>query len=153
MSGGGNMTAIAVFGIYTTKSQVELALGEMTQDGFNRGDISVLFPDNPQSREFARENQTQAPEGTVSGPTAEVELAGSLGIMHAATGPIQGALSGALLGMGIPADEIETYGNLVAKDGCVLLSVRCHAPEEVVRVKDILQRSGAEHISSTTESN
>jgi hypothetical protein len=149
--GGGNMTDLAVFGIYATKPLVELAVDQMIKDGFNKADLSVLFPKNQASREFVQEKQTKAPEGITSGPAAEVPLAGTSGITHPATGPVQGALSGALLGMGIPADEIETYGNLVAKDGCVLLSVQCHTPDEVTRAKDLLQRTGAEHISSTTE--
>ena len=62
-----------------------------------------------------------------------------------------GGLIGALVGMGIPEYEATLYEGRV-KDGGVLLSVHCDTSEEIKQAKDILQRTGAEDISSTTES-
>ena len=93
------MTDLAVFGTYATKRQVELAVDQIIQDGFNRDDLSVLFPENQTSREFVQEKQTRAPEGISSGPAAEVPLAGTIGITEPSIGPVHGALSGALVGM------------------------------------------------------
>ena len=145
------MTDLAVFGTYATKRQVELAVDQIIQDGFNRDDLSVLFPENQTSREFVQEKQTRAPQGISSGLAAEVPLAGTIGITEPSIGPVHGALSGALVGMGIPPDEMETYGDFVVKDGCILVSVQCQAPDQVTRARDLFQQTGAEHISSTTE--
>ena len=144
-------TNTAVYGLYKARPNVEEAVDALKLGGFRNTDISVLFPENQASREFVQEKQTKAPEGVNSGPTADVPLAGTSGVTHPATGPVQGALTGALLGMGIPSDEIERYGNFVVKDGRILLSAQSHAPDDATRAKEVLKQTGAEHISSTVE--
>jgi len=52
--------------------------------------------------------------------------------------------------MGIPEYEAKRYEGRV-KDGGVLLSVHCATSEESARAKDILKRTGAEDISSSSE--
>ena len=57
-------------------------------------------------------------------------------------------MTGALIGMGIPEYEAKRYEGRVAK-GVILLSVHCDTSEEINRAKEIMERSGAENISST----
>jgi len=53
--------------------------------------------------------------------------------------------------MGIPEYEAKRYEGRL-KDGGVLLSVHCNTAEEISRAKDLLKHSGAEDISSSSES-
>jgi hypothetical protein len=68
----------------------------------------------------------------------------------AGVGGAVGGLTGALIGMGIPEYEAKRYEGRV-KDGGILLSVHSDSSEETKRAKDILERTGAQDISSTGE--
>ncbi len=165
----------AVFGIYPTAAQAEQAVDSLVVEGFFHNDISVLLPDNQSSRDFAHEKNTKAPEGTTTGVAAGGTIGGTLGLLAGigalaipgvgpfiAAGPIMGALAGigvggavgglvgALVGMGIPEYEAKRYEGRV-KDGSILLSVHSDSSEETKRAKDILERTGAQDVSSTGE--
>ena len=68
----------------------------------------------------------------------------------AGVGGAVGGLTGALVGMGIPEYEAKRYEGRV-KDGGILLSVHSDSSEETKRAKEILERTGAQDISSTGE--
>src|ERR1700736_2103259 len=165
----------AVFGIYSSHSQVESAVDALRAAGFRNTDISVLFPENVGSKDFAHEKGTKAPEGATTGAGTGALIGGGLGWLAGigalaipglgpfiAAGPIMAALAGAgvggavggitgaLIGMGIPEYEAKRYEGRV-KQGGILLAVHCDTAEEVKRAKDILQRTGAEDISSAGE--
>jgi len=166
----------AVFGIYTTTSQAEGAVNQLMSQGFAGDDISVLMEDSNSSRQFAHEKNTKVPEGTATGATAGGVVGGTLGLLAGlgalaipgvgpliAAGPIMGALAGigaggavggligALIGVGIPEYEAKRYEGRI-KDGGVLLSVHCDTSKEIDRAKETLKRTGAQDISSTSES-
>jgi hypothetical protein len=61
-----------------------------------------------------------------------------------------GGITGALVGMGIPEYEAKRYEGRV-KEGPILLSVHSDNSEWTSRAKDILERTGAEDVSSTGE--
>jgi hypothetical protein len=124
------------------------AVDTLVDARFSNADITVLFPQNRDSNDFAHRKRTRAPEGTAIGATASVALDGTLGFRDPAHGPHIGALTGALAGMGIPEDEAERYGNRV-KAGGVLFSVVGHTSDEVMRLTQLLRETGAEDISST----
>ena len=165
----------AVFGIYRTRDQAEQAVDTLTANGFRSTDISVLLPENIGTKDFAHEKNTKAPEGATAGAGAGAVVGGTLGLLAGigalaipglgpliAAGPIMGALAGAgaggaaggligaLVGMGIPEYEAKRYEGLV-KSGHILLSVHCDNSEWVSKAKDILERTGAENVSSTKE--
>jgi hypothetical protein len=165
----------AVFGIYHTAKQAERSVDDLLVAGFSNDDISVLFPDNQGSKDFAHEKNTKAPEGTTAGVTAGGAIGGTLGLLAGigalaipglgpfiAAGPIMGALAGlgvggavggligALVGMGIPEYEAKRYEGRI-KEGGVLLSVHCDTSEEIGRAKDLLKHTGAQDISSSGE--
>ena len=142
------MVPTAAYGLYASRTPVESAITGLKRAGLLSQDISVLFPENEDSRLFARQNGTMAPAGTLTGSTAEAPLEGSLGILEPATGPKQGALPGALRGMGIPEEEAHEYGERVKKGG-ILVSVRCVSPEDVASAIDVLGRTGAHFVSSS----
>jgi len=166
----------AAFGIYTTQAAVENAIDQLKAAGYRNTDISVLFPENVGSKDFAHEKHTKAPEGATAGGGTGVILGGTLGWLAGigalaipglgpfiAAGPIMaalagagvggtvGAVTGALVGMGIPEYEAKRYEGRV-KDGGFLLSVHCDNSEWTKKAKEILERTGADDVSSTGES-
>jgi hypothetical protein len=165
----------AAFGIYRDRVQVEGGIDALLAAKFRNEDISVLFPDNQGTKDFAHEKNTKAPEGAATGVGAGGVIGGTLGLLvgvgalaipglgpFIAAGPIMAALAGlgvggavggligALVGMGIPEYEAKRYEGRV-KDGGILLSVHCDNSEWVGRAKEILKRTGAEDIASTGE--
>jgi len=165
----------SVFGIYPSSQQAESAAASLVQAGFRSDDISVLLPDRESSRELGTEKATKAPEGATTGVAAGGALGGTLGLLAGigalaipglgpfiAAGPIVGALAGlgaggavggfvgALVGMGIPEYEAKRYEGRVTKGG-ILLSVHSDNSDWTRRAKDILERTGAEDISSAGE--
>ncbi len=165
----------AVFGIYTTKAGVEAAVDALKAAGFQSDDVSVLMSESVSTREFATEKHTKAPEGAAEGAGAGIVVGGILGWLAGigalaipgagpfiAAGPIiaalagagagatVGGIAGALIGMGVPEYEAKRYEGMVNKGG-ILLSVHSDSSEETKRAKDILERTGAQHISSTGE--
>ena len=165
----------AVFGIYPDYASVERGVDALQAAEFRNTDISVLFPENVGTKDFAHEKGTKAPEGTATGASAGAVIGGGLGWLAGigalaipgvgpfiAAGPIVAALAGvgvggvvggitgALVGMGIPEYEAKRYEGRV-KSGGILLSVHSDNSEWTKRAKDILKQTGAQDISSTGE--
>ncbi len=62
----------AAFGIYQTQADVEFAVEALRVEGFRNTDVSVLFPENKGTKDFAIEKNIQARKG----PRRERQLAG-----------------------------------------------------------------------------
>ena len=73
------MSNSVVFGVFSTKEQVEAAVNEMKREGFRNADISVLFPHNEGTKDFALEKGTKAPEGAAAGAASGGVIGGALG--------------------------------------------------------------------------
>src|SRR5450756_1493374 len=165
----------AAFGIYSNRVQVEQGIDSLLAARFRNEDISVLFPDNEGTKDFAHQKNTKAPEGATAGVGAGGAIGGTLGLLAGigalaipglgpfiAAGPIMAALAGlgvggavgglvgALIGMGIPEFEAKRYEGHI-KAGGVLLSVHCDTSDEITRAKDLLKHTGAQDISSSGE--
>jgi Protein of unknown function (DUF3341) len=165
----------AVFGLYKNYAEVEQGVDALKAAGFRNTDISVLFPENVGTKDFAHEKHTKAPEGTATGVGTGAVVGGGLGWLvgigalaipglgpFIAAGPIMAALAGvgvggaiggitgALVGMGIPEYEAKRYEGRV-KEGGILLSVHSDDSAWTKQAKEILERSGAQDISSTGE--
>lgn len=166
----------SVFGIYPTQGALESAVDRLRAAGFRGTDISVLFPENIGTKDFAHEKGTKAPEGASTGAGAGMLAGGALGWLvgigtlaipglgpFIAAGPIMaalagagvggavGGLTGALVGMGIPEYEAKRYEGRVVKGG-MLLSVHSDNSEWTDKAKAILEETGAEDIASASES-
>src|SRR6202521_4960447 len=166
---------IAVFGIYPSQASVESGVDALKAAGFSNNDISALFPQNAGTKDFAHEKSTKAPEGASTGAGAGALLGGGLGWLvgigalaipglgpFIAAGPIMAALAGAgvggavggvtgaLVGLGIPEYEAKRYEGRLQKGG-ILVSVHCDTSDEIKRAKEIMERTGAEDISSAGE--
>lgn len=92
---------------------------------FCSNDISVLFPDQGTSRDFAHEKNTKTPEGAVTGAGTGCVIGGALGWLvgigalaipgvgpFIAAGPIVAALSGAAIGAAVGG-----YRRGIGRDG------------------------------------
>lgn len=166
---------ISVYGIYKNHHDLEDGIEQLRLHGFRAADISVLYPENVGSKEFAVSNSTKAPEGAVTGGASGAAAGGILGWLVGigtlaipgvgpliAAGPIMAALAGmgagaalggatgALLGLGIPEYEAQRYEGRI-KSGGTLVSVHCDSNEWADRAKEILKSSAAEDISSSSE--
>jgi len=165
----------AAFGIFSSLAGADKCVDELLSAGFRNDDISVLAPDQDTTRQLATEKNTKAPEGATTGATTGGVIGGTLGLLAGigalaipgvgpfiAAGPIMGALAGvgagaatggligALVGMGIPEYEAKRYEGRV-KDGGILVSVHCDDSDWVGRAKQVLERNGAEDVSSAGE--
>jgi ActD protein/heat induced stress protein YflT len=165
----------AVFGIYANYQSVEAAVDALRAAGFRNTDISVLFPENVGTKDFAHEKGTKAPEGAATGAGTGAVVGGALGWLAGigalaipgvgpfiAAGPIMAALAGVgvggavggiagtLIGMGIPEYEAKRYEGRV-KEGGILLSVHSDNSDWTKRAKEILERTGAQDVSSSGE--
>ena len=165
----------AVFGIYRDRVSLENAVDILRNEGFRNTDISVLFPDNQGTKDFAHEKNTKAPEGATTGATSGAVVGGTLGwlagigalaipglgpfiaagpivatLAGAGAGGVVGGLTGALVGMGIPEYEAKRYEGRV-KEGGILLSVHSDNRDWTKKAKEILERTGAQDVSSAGE--
>jgi hypothetical protein len=165
----------AVFGIYPTRAQVEVAIDELRRAGFRNTDISVLMPENQGSKDFAHEKGTKAPEGAAAGAGTGAVIGGTLGWLigigalaipglgpFIAAGPLVAALAGigaggavggftgALIGIGIPEYEAKRYEGRIKRGG-ILLSVHSDNSDWTKRAKELLERTGAEDVASAGE--
>jgi hypothetical protein len=166
----------AAFGIYRNEASVRDAVETLEREGFRMTDMSVLFPDNQGTKDFAHEKGTKAPEGAAAGAGSGAVVGGALGWLvgvgtiaipgagpFLAAGPIMAALAGAgaggmagglvgaIAGAGIPEYEAKRYEGRI-RHGGILLSVHCDNSEWTSKAKKILERTGADDVSSTGES-
>jgi len=165
----------AAFSIYRNRVSVESAVDALRAAGYRNTDISLLFPENKGTKDFAHEKHTKAPEGTATGATSGAVIGGGLGwlagigalaipglgpliaagpivaaLAGAGAGGVIGGLAGALVGMGIPEYEAKRYEGRV-KEGGILLSVHCDDAKWAKRAKEILKQTGGEDVASTGE--
>jgi hypothetical protein len=164
-----------VYGLYKDRRGVEEAVDSLKRSGFRNTDISVLFPENEGSKDFAHEKHTKAPEGGMVGAGSGAVLGGTLGWLAGigmlaipgigpfiAAGPIMallagvgvggtaGTLVGALVGLQMPEYEAKRYEGRI-RDGGILFAVHCDSSEWVTRAEELLKQTGAEDIASAAE--
>jgi hypothetical protein len=165
----------AVFGIYSSQSDAESAVNGLKVAGFRNTDVSMLFPENEGTKDLAMTRSTKAPEGTAAGASLGAIAGGAIGWlagagmlaipglgMFIAAGPIVasvsgigaggvlGGIAGALAGAVTPEYEAKRYQGRIRRGG-ILMSVHCDDSDWVKTARMILQQTGAEDISSTTE--
>jgi hypothetical protein len=165
----------AVFGLYSTRRQVENAVDELKAQGFRNTDISILLPENVGTKDLAHQKSTKAPEGMATGATSGAVVGGALGWLAGigalaipgvgpliAAGPIiaaltgvgvggaVGGITGGLVGLGIPEYEAKRYEGRI-KSGNILLSVHTDDSKWTNKAERILKDTGADDISSTGE--
>jgi len=126
-----------VYGIYKSTPAAEAAIEHMRSEGFQRENISVLFPETSSNKNFVLRNSTKATEDSISGAAS-------------AAGGTVGGLLGGLIGLGLPENEARRYQGHI-RDSGILLSVHCENMEWTDRAESLLHRTGANQIVSAGE--
>ncbi len=165
----------SVFCIAATEAEAQAITTSLSDNGFSKDEISVLFPDRSGTRDFAHEQNTKAPEGAVTGVGAGGVLGGAMGwvigigalaipgvgpfiaagpivalLAGAAVGATVGGITGALIGMGIPEIEAKRYEGKI-NAGNILISVHADSSDEVDTAKRIFREANAQDITATGE--
>jgi hypothetical protein len=170
----------SVFGIYSTRSEVESAVNALKDAGFSNSDVSVLLPENLGSKEvitkeLVTKQSTKGPEGAAFGAGSGAALGGALGWLVGvgalaipgigpviAAGPLVatlagigiggafGGFAGSLIGLGISEVEAKRYEGRLLNGG-ILVAVHCETSEEIKRAEGIMAVTGAEDIASSGE--
>jgi hypothetical protein len=166
---------ISVFGLYSSEATVADGVERLRLAGFRNTDVSVLFSENSGNKDLAHEKNTKAPEGAAAGAGSGAVVGGALGWLAGigllavpglgpfiAAGPIMGllggigvggtigGLTGALIGAGMPEYEAKRYEGRIRRGG-ILLSVHCDNSDLEKQAKRILENSGAQDVSSSSE--
>ena len=167
--------AKAVFCIARSEALAKDIVDKLKTMGFSAGDVSVLFPDQTGTKDFAYEQNTKAPEGATAGGIVGAGAGGLLGWLvgigtlaipgigpFVAAGPLMvalagvaiggttGGLLGALVGMGIPEFEAKRYEGKL-REGGILISVHAEDAKARARAKDVFEVAGATDIAYTSE--
>ena len=162
--------------IASDRTQAEVIVNQLKAAGFADNDLSVLFPDQQGTRDFAHEHNTKAPEGAVAGVGAGGALGGTLGLLAgigalaipglgpfiaagplvaalsgAAVGAAAGGLTGALVGMGIPEIEAKAYEGKL-RGGNLLIAVHTEDAEQRKIAEGVFKTHNAADISTMSES-
>ena len=165
----------AVICLVKDLGDAERVVQELRHAGFTDDTISVLFPDQKLTRDFAHEQNTKAPEGAATGAGAGGVVGGALGwlvgvgslaipglgafiaagpilaaLSGAAVGAAVGGLTGALVGMGIPEYEAKQYEGKI-KNGNILISVHVADAEERDIARETFEMCGAGDVKTTGE--
>ena len=166
----------AVMCIVERRDLAETIVSQLQAAGFALNDVSVLFPDQQGTKDFAHEHNTKAPEGAVAGAGTGGVLGGTLGLLAGigalaipgigpfiAAGPLLAALSGAaigagvggvtgaLVGLGIPDIEAKKYEGKL-RGGNLLIAVHGETSEVRDKAKKIFEANRAHDICTVSES-
>lgn len=165
----------SVFGIFRDQQDLDRTVDVLKANNFRNSDISVLMPSKKESKDFAIEKNTKAPEGAATGAAAGVLGGGVLGWLvgagalaipgvgpFIAAGPIIAAIAGAgvggtlggvaggLIGLGIPEFEAQRYEGYI-KEGGMLISIHVDDSDWEAKAKKLLEDNGAKNIATTSE--
>lgn len=165
----------AVFGIYKMRREAENAVNALRTNGFDTNDISVLLPEDMGKQDHFHLNASKIPEGALAGASAGAVLGGTLSLLASigtltipgvgpfiGAGPLlaafagigiggtAGALAGALAVYGISESNAQKYEDLL-REGRVMVSVYAEDFEAARRAKNILEATGANEASISSE--
>jgi len=163
----------AALGIYGARAGAEEGFRLLLSAGFRSEDVSVLYPENFDSKEVAQTKSDHAQAGAIVGGGSGIVVGGSLGLVAGlvalaipgvgpflAAGPLLGALAGAgvggvagevagaFVGMGISDTDAKNYEGRM-KRGEILLSVHSSDAHLLTEAEGILRQTGAQDVVIT----
>jgi hypothetical protein len=164
------------FGIFPDRMSIETVVTTLKREGFQSGDISVLFRENRGTWEQAQKKSSKvtstskATSTTVGSSHGALRWLSGIGAIaipgqgtYVAVGPVRsslegtafggvhGALAGSLIGMGVPEYQAKRY-EMRLSGSWFLLSVRYADSQQMIKAKRILEETFAEDVLSTDES-
>lgn len=162
----------ATFGIYRSKDEVNTAVSLLSELGFDNSPASILFPDKDGAQDFPHVQRSElisfARVGSALGaalfllfailatagvlpfaPLADAPSTARAFLFVAASflGGVVGAACGTLVGIGVPERAGKRYGQYVHSGG-ILLSVQSDTLEQQKKIEEVLEKSGAQDITS-----
>jgi hypothetical protein len=168
--GNPSPTRKALLGIYATRAGAEEGFRVLRTSGFGSEEISVLYPENFDSKEVAQAKSDRAQAGAIVGGGSGMVAGGTMGLLAGlvalaipgagpflVAGPLLGALAGAgvggvvgevagaLVGMGLSDAGAKQYESRIRK-GAILLSIHSADELSLARADAILRQTGAEDV-------
>jgi len=163
----------AAFAVFKEREEVDRAFIELKAEGFRPEEVSVVLPEHDGARDFAAsDHMTRIKQGALTGGGTGLIVGLGLGLLAGYNllplviiapfnpmmgallvgffGMILGAASGALVGIGTPADPTERYAAYL-DDGGILVSVHVEDAKRARRVMEILERNNGTDISEINE--
>jgi hypothetical protein len=165
---------VVISGIFPDKAQLELAVEELERDGFQNGDISVLFSCNEDTKAYVLARTTELSDAATEHHVSHASIGGVLGWLAGidildipglgtfmAAGPIRalfdddrksavGGLTGSLARTGISEPAAGVYAVCI-RAGYILLSVHANDFKWVRKAKKIFEQTDAQNIVGTPE--
>jgi len=163
------------FGIFPDRMSIETVVTTLKREGFQSGDVSILFRENRGTWEQAQKKTSKASAASKATSTTVGSSHGALrwlsGIgaiaipgqgTYVAVGPLRaslegtafggvhGALAGSLIGMGVPEYQAKRYETRLS-GSWFLLSVRYADSQQMIKAKRILEETFAEDVLSTDQ--
>jgi uncharacterized protein (TIGR02271 family) len=155
-----------IVGLFSDRSQAEVAINDLKRAGFAEDEIGVAMRDRTAQGELVEDTGTQAAEGATKGAVGGGVLGGLVGLLGgigaiaipglgpifaagwlgstlagAGIGAAAGGILGALVGAGVPEEEARHFESGF-KSGGILVTVKANRrPGEAV---DVLRRHGAD---------
>jgi hypothetical protein len=143
-----------VFGIFSSREQMETALEEMRREGFRNADISVLFHNDDRTEDFAGGAlESLAGIGVLvnAGLTPFVAAGPVMALLSdASTGSVIGGLTGALMRVSMPENAAGRYAERI-RSGAILLSVHADDFKWIRKARKVFKVTGGEDITSQEE--
>jgi hypothetical protein len=161
-----------VAGVFQSSDAADRAVDELMRAGWPRESIGVAYQGEGERFEHRSASDTKAGEGAVKGIAAGGAIGGVAGLIAGiaaitvpglgllvAAGPLGAAIAGASMGgamgglvgsfegLGIPTEDAKHYDRAV-REGGLFVSARAKDDAEAQRVRDLLDRAGAEAVNS-----
>jgi len=166
---------VAAYGIYADPNTAREAVEVLKAAGFRATDISVLLQANAGTKDLGHQKHSKAPEGATAGGGTGALIGAALGwvagmgslaipglepfaaagrilasMSGMGAGVVLGAITGGIIGAGVPEYEAKRYAGRV-RNGGVLMSVHCDDSVWEGSAIRLLKQTGATHISTRPE--
>ena len=132
-----------VFGMYADFGTLRASVKSLKALGFRDDDISVLFPERAVLR--ALPDEAEASFLAAAGVEIEPLIGGKLNFLTYIYSAGEGAVSGALSFLGVPAYEAERYEGRI-RNGELLVGVRSECRSQAELATEILVDTGARNV-------
>lgn len=136
----------SILGVFNSFHTLRASVSSLKALGCRDGDISVLFPEVAVSQTLSPDENRQV----ATRPNIHLEplIGGTLGWLTYIDPDGAGAVSCALISLGVPAYEADRYERQIM-NGRMLVCVRPPAIVAPDKAEEILARTGAQHITRT----
>lgn len=123
------MAKKSVFCILPNREQVDHLVAQLKAAQFTDSNITVTFPDQGSTRDFAQGQKTRTPDAISSGASP-------------------GSIATSLTRLGVPQLEAKRYESIV-REGNILVLIHTQGSEELKQAQSLCTQGGGLHVSTT----